>query len=53
MQEPMILKYQSGEEIKKGDRVLYCHEPGEIELVVDQPTWMPQWIGIWTSSALA
>ncbi len=29
------LKYQSGEEIRKGDRVLFHGEPGEIELVVD------------------
>jgi hypothetical protein len=29
----MILKYQSGEEIKKGDRVLFHREPGQIELV--------------------
>jgi hypothetical protein len=28
-----ILKYQSGEEIKKGDRVLFHREPGQIELV--------------------
>ena len=33
----MILKYQSGEEIKKGDRVLFHREPGEIELVASQP----------------
>jgi hypothetical protein len=31
----MTLKYQSGEEIRKGDRVLYFGEPGEIEFVVD------------------
>lgn len=29
------LNYQSGEEIKKGDRVLFHGEPGEIELVAD------------------
>jgi hypothetical protein len=28
-----ILKYQSGEEIKKGDRVLFHREPGQIEMV--------------------
>ncbi|MFZ3333731.1 MAG: hypothetical protein WA197_24040 [Candidatus Acidiferrales bacterium] len=28
------LKYRSGEEIKKGDRVLFRGEPGTIELVV-------------------
>ena len=30
------MKYHSGEEIRKGDRVLYHGEPGEIELVVDR-----------------
>jgi len=29
-----IPKYQSGEEIKKGDHVLFHGEPGEIEFVV-------------------
>jgi hypothetical protein len=29
------LKYQSGEEIRKGDRVRFHGEPGEIELVAD------------------
>jgi len=29
------LRYQSGEEIKKGDRVLFRGKPGEIELVAD------------------
>jgi len=29
----MIFRYQSGEEIKKGDRVLYHREPGHIEIV--------------------
>jgi hypothetical protein len=31
----MPLKYISGEDILKGDRVLFHGEPGEIELVVD------------------
>ena len=31
----MPFRYQSGAEIKKGDRVLYHGEPGEIELVAD------------------
>lgn len=30
---PMVLKYLSGEEIKKGDHVLYHGEPGRIEFV--------------------
>ncbi len=33
----MILKYQSGEEIKKGDRILFHREPGRIELVAVEP----------------
>ena len=32
----MILKYQSGEEIRKGDRVLLHGEPGEIEVVATE-----------------
>lgn len=31
----MPLKYWSGEEVRKGDRVLFYGEPGEIEFVVD------------------
>ena len=31
----MGFTYQSGEEIKKGDRVIYYGEPGEIEFVAD------------------
>jgi hypothetical protein len=30
-----MVHYQSGEEIKKGDRVLFHGEPGEIEFVAD------------------
>jgi len=33
----MILKYSAGIEIKKGDRVLYDGEPGEIELLGSEP----------------
>lgn len=29
----MVFKYESGVEIRKGDRVLFHGEPGEIELV--------------------
>jgi hypothetical protein len=32
------LFYQSGEEIRQGDRVSYCGEPGEIEVVADKLT---------------
>jgi hypothetical protein len=31
----MPYSYQTGEEIKKGDRVLYHGEPGEIEFIAD------------------
>jgi len=30
------VKYQSGEEIRKGDRVLFHGEPGEIEFVAEK-----------------
>jgi hypothetical protein len=30
------MKYKSGEEIRKGDRVLFHGEPGEIEFIVDR-----------------
>lgn len=30
------MKYQSGEEIRKGDKVLFHDEPGEIEFVVEK-----------------
>jgi hypothetical protein len=32
----MALKYLSGEEIKKGDHVLFHGEPGQIELVASE-----------------
>lgn len=31
----MPLSYMTGEEVKKGDRVLFHGEPGQIELVAD------------------
>jgi hypothetical protein len=35
-ENPLVpFKYHSGEEIKKGDRVLFNGEPGEIEFVAD------------------
>jgi hypothetical protein len=34
----MPCSYKSGDEIKKGDRVTYHGEPGEIEFVADQIT---------------
>jgi len=30
------MRYKSGEEIRKGDRVLFHGEPGEIEFIVDR-----------------
>lgn len=33
----MVLKYRSGEEIKKGDRILFHREPARIELVASDP----------------
>jgi hypothetical protein len=38
MSSLIVLKYQSGEEIKKGDRVLFHRESGQIELVAVEPT---------------
>lgn len=38
----MILRYQSGEEIKKGDRVLFHREPGRIELVAVELSGDPE-----------
>ena len=37
----MPLVYQTGEEIIKGDRVMFHDEPGEIEFVVDRVTGDP------------
>ena len=34
----MTLQYRSGEEIKKGDHVLFHGEPAEIEFVVNELT---------------
>jgi hypothetical protein len=34
----MPFVYQSGEEVKGGDRITYHGEPGEVEFVVDNPT---------------
>ena len=31
----MALRYETGEEIRKGDRVLFHGNPGQIELVAD------------------
>jgi len=35
------MKYESGEEIRRGDKVLFHGEPGEIEFVVDALTGDP------------
>jgi hypothetical protein len=37
MRASMILKYQTGEEIQKGDRILFHREPGRIELIAAEP----------------
>ncbi len=37
-EEPLVLKYQSGEEIRRGDRVLFHREPAEVEFVVNELT---------------
>jgi hypothetical protein len=39
----MAFFYQSGEEIRKGDRVLLHGEPGEIEFVADAATDPEDW----------
>jgi hypothetical protein len=46
----VILRYRSGEEIKKGDRVIFHRGPAEIELVASDPddpetTWHMQEYG--------
>jgi hypothetical protein len=33
----VILKYRSGEEIRKGDRVLFHREPATVEFVASDP----------------
>lgn len=40
----MALFYQSGDEIRKGDRVLLHGEPGEIEFVADPATDPVDWL---------
>jgi hypothetical protein len=40
---PIPLVYQSGEEIRKGDRVLLHDEPGEVEFVLDGETNPEDW----------
>lgn len=34
----MPFTYQSGDEVRSGDRVSYHGEPGEVEFVVSKPT---------------
>jgi hypothetical protein len=43
----MPLMYMTGEEIRKGDRVLFHSEPGKIEFAVDPMTPDPdtEWYG--------
>jgi hypothetical protein len=35
------MKYQSGDEIRKNDNVLFHGEPGEIEFVLEEPVGDP------------
>ena len=37
----MPMRYQTGEAVEKGDRVLFHDEPGEIEFIVDGPSGDP------------
>ena len=39
--QTMTFVYQSGEEVKSGDRITYHCEPGEVEFVVASPTGDP------------
>ncbi len=38
----MKLKYKSGEEIKKGDQIMFHGEPGQIEFVVEELSGDPE-----------
>ncbi len=40
---PIPLVYRSGDEIRKGDRVLLHGEPGEVEFVLDGETNPDDW----------
>jgi hypothetical protein len=48
----MVLKYQTGEEIRKGDRILISGQLGEIELIADPllndptTTWYVEEFGV-------
>ena len=37
----ILFSYQSGEEVKEGDKVLYHGEPGEVEFVITGPVSDP------------
>ena len=37
----MAFKYESGEEVRKGDRIIYHGEPGKIEFVVSEAVGNP------------
>ena len=38
----MPFRYQSGEEIRKGDRITYAGAPGEVEFVADRESGTPE-----------
>ena len=42
MDKGMGFRYQSGEEIRKGDAVLYHREPGRVEFVADPADVSPE-----------
>jgi hypothetical protein len=41
MRSRMPIFYQSGEEVRAGDQIVYCGSPGHVEFVVDSPTGDP------------
>jgi hypothetical protein len=40
--EPRCFRYQSGEEIRKGERIRYHEDPGEVEFVANRLTGDPE-----------
>ncbi len=39
----MSFKYQSGEEVRAGDRIVYADDPGEVEFIADSTTAPDDW----------
>jgi len=46
-------RYQTGDEIRKGDRVLFHGEPGGIEFVADPLSRIPKGVGLLKNTAEA